>query len=258
MIHMGQRMSTPSDRVVGRIDPKLLEILLCPLTKGPIEYDSERQELISRAAGLAYPIRDGIPLMLPAEARMLSLKDISTGSSLGAGQVDLAISGLIIPERKVLSGVLISSTSVVWIELITRLQADWSLAYKIPPQKWEEIIAGAFERAGFDEVILTPRSGDHGRDVIAIRHGVGCIKIIDSVKAYQPGRLVRYDDVRALLGVLSGEPDASKGIITTTSSFPPRIMEDPFIAPFLPTRLELMDGNALRKWLRELLKRNPK
>ncbi len=54
------------------IDPKLLEILVCPVTKGPLEYDRARQELISRKAGLAYPIRDGIPIMLPDEARALT------------------------------------------------------------------------------------------------------------------------------------------------------------------------------------------
>jgi uncharacterized protein YbaR (Trm112 family) len=55
-----------------RIDPKLLEILVCPLTKGPLEYDAARQELISRQARLIYPIRDGIPIMLPEEARPLT------------------------------------------------------------------------------------------------------------------------------------------------------------------------------------------
>lgn len=54
------------------IDPRLLEILVCPVTKGKLEYDRERGELISRAAGLAYPIRDGIPIMLPEEARPLN------------------------------------------------------------------------------------------------------------------------------------------------------------------------------------------
>ena len=54
-----------------RIDPKLLEILVCPLTKTTLEYDAERQELVSRAAKLAYPIRDGIPIMLPEEARKI-------------------------------------------------------------------------------------------------------------------------------------------------------------------------------------------
>ena len=54
-----------------RIDSKLLEILVCPVTKSSLDYDHEAQELISRAAGLAYPIRDGIPIMLPEEARKL-------------------------------------------------------------------------------------------------------------------------------------------------------------------------------------------
>jgi uncharacterized protein YbaR (Trm112 family) len=58
-------------RAAGAIDPKLLEILVCPLTKTTLEYDAARQELISRAARLAYPIRDGIPIMLPDEARPL-------------------------------------------------------------------------------------------------------------------------------------------------------------------------------------------
>ena len=53
------------------IDPKLLEILVCPLTKGPLRYDRAKQELISDQAGLAYPIRDGIPIMLVDEARPL-------------------------------------------------------------------------------------------------------------------------------------------------------------------------------------------
>jgi uncharacterized protein len=53
------------------IDPKLLEILVCPLTKGPLRYDRARQELVSEKARLAYPIRDGIPIMLVDEARAL-------------------------------------------------------------------------------------------------------------------------------------------------------------------------------------------
>ncbi len=55
----------------SRIDPRLLEILVCPRTKATLEYDAKNQELISRAAKLAYPIRDGIPIMLPEEARQL-------------------------------------------------------------------------------------------------------------------------------------------------------------------------------------------
>ena len=58
------------DETTG-VDPKLLEILVCPLTKGPLRYDAAAQELISERAGLAYPIRDGIPIMLPDEARAI-------------------------------------------------------------------------------------------------------------------------------------------------------------------------------------------
>ena len=55
----------------GAVDPRLLEILVCPVTKGPLRYDRERGELVSEGAGLAYPVRDGIPIMLPDEARHL-------------------------------------------------------------------------------------------------------------------------------------------------------------------------------------------
>ena len=65
-------MNVTTERPENSVDPKLLEILVCPLTKGPLEFDSARQELISRSAKLAYPIRDGIPVMLESEARTLT------------------------------------------------------------------------------------------------------------------------------------------------------------------------------------------
>jgi uncharacterized protein YbaR (Trm112 family) len=64
-------MTTAPDRPANTVDPKLLEILVCPITKGMLEYDAAKQELISRKAKLAYPIRDGIPIMLPEEARKI-------------------------------------------------------------------------------------------------------------------------------------------------------------------------------------------
>ena len=64
-------MNSLPDRPEGTVDSKLLEILVCPVTKGPLEFDATRQELISRSAKLAYPIRDGIPIMLPEEARKI-------------------------------------------------------------------------------------------------------------------------------------------------------------------------------------------
>ncbi|QMV73562.1 Trm112 family protein [Comamonas piscis] len=63
------------------MDPKLLELLVCPVTKGPLRYDRERQELVSRSARLAYPVRDGMPIMLEGEARTLSDEEIEALSA---------------------------------------------------------------------------------------------------------------------------------------------------------------------------------
>jgi uncharacterized protein YbaR (Trm112 family) len=60
-----------ADMAAPEADPRLLEVLVCPVTRGPLEYDRAKGELISRAAKLAYPIRDGVPIMLPEEAREL-------------------------------------------------------------------------------------------------------------------------------------------------------------------------------------------
>ena len=63
---------TPSPIPAREVDPSLLEILVCPVTRGPLHYDRDAQELISKSARLAYPIRDGVPIMLESEARELS------------------------------------------------------------------------------------------------------------------------------------------------------------------------------------------
>jgi uncharacterized protein YbaR (Trm112 family) len=66
---------TPDTAEIPDVDPRLLEVLVCPVTRGPLEYDRVRGELVSRAAGLAYPIREGVPIMLPDEARPLDPAD---------------------------------------------------------------------------------------------------------------------------------------------------------------------------------------
>lgn len=193
-----------------------------------------------------------------ASERVVSPTEIADFINRIAGTAaapSLAISSVIIPESKTTEGVLIRSTTVLWTEIVQKLGQNWEKAFEIDSTTWEEIIAGAFTKEGYDEVTLTPRTGDHGRDVIAIRKGVGSIKVIGSVKAYHPGLIVSYDHVRSLLGVMMGERDTSKGIITTTSDFPPKIMEDPFIAPFVPYRLELINGEKLQKWLKELVEK---
>jgi uncharacterized protein YbaR (Trm112 family) len=67
--------SAMADASKANVDPKLLELLACPLTKGPLSWDAERGELVSKRGRLAYPVRDGIPIMLPSEARSLTAEE---------------------------------------------------------------------------------------------------------------------------------------------------------------------------------------
>jgi restriction system protein len=167
----------------------------------------------------------------------------------------LILSALIVPEAKVADGLSIQTITVSWQAIVKYLEKNWDHAHEIPPEKWEEIIAGAFKKEGYEEVILTPRSDDGGRDVIAIRKGIGTVKILGSVKAYGPGKLVRHTDVRDLVGVLGMEPDSSKAIITTTSDFAPKIYTNPRYKALMPTRLELVNGKQLQEWLSTLAKK---
>jgi len=73
---MADDLALPEDRRRGRLDPRLLELLVCPLTRTTLQYGADKQELISRAARLAYPIRDGIPVMLDEEARAMSAEEV--------------------------------------------------------------------------------------------------------------------------------------------------------------------------------------
>lgn len=163
----------------------------------------------------------------------------------------LLVQTVIVPGDKTLEGQLVEAVACPWFDIIDLLSRDPSLVFKIEPRAWEEIVAGAYREAGFEEVTLTPRSGDFGRDVIAVKRGLGTVRVIDQVKAYGPGRLVTADDVRALLGVLHADK-ASKGFLTTTSDFAPRLRDDILLKPYMPAQLELINRNELLARLREL------
>ncbi len=149
-------------------------------------------------------------------------------------------------------GSLVRGVAIPWYDILSRLRRNPQEAHEIDPRMWEEIIAGAYHKAGFDEVILTPRSGDKGRDVIATKNGVGSIRIIDQVKAYKPGHIVTAEEVRALIGVMSMDLSASKAVMTTTSAFAPKLTDDQLIKPLIPHRLELKPRDILLPWLEEL------
>lgn len=167
---------------------------------------------------------------------------------------NLLLQAVISVGAKTTEGHLIEMVAPPWFEIIEALKKNPDMIYSIPPRTWEEIIAGAYKKAGFDEVTLTPQSGDYGRDVIAIKHGIGSVRVIDQVKAYKKNHLVTANDVRALVGVLQCD-SASKGFVTTTSDFAPRVATDPLIRPLIPSRLDLINGETLLLRLEELAKR---
>jgi restriction system protein len=159
---------------------------------------------------------------------------------------------IIIPDKDTADGQLIKSVSYPLLTVIQRIIDDPSLMYEIDPRKWEEIVAATYAESGlFDDVILTPRSGDRGRDVIAVKNGFGSVRLIESVKRYTPGNKTTAEEVQALLGVLLSDPQASKGILSTTWEFAPMIWQNPHIMQYVPHRLELVDGKALVERLKE-------
>jgi restriction system protein len=149
-------------------------------------------------------------------------------------------------------GHIIEAVAPAWAEIVRLVEQDPDTLFKVDHRKLEEMIAGWYMQYGFDEVTLTPPSGDFGRDVIAVKHGVLSVRVVDQVKAYKPKHLVTAEEVRALGFVLSADRNATKGLVTTTSDFAPRITEDPLIKPYLPHRIELVNGAELVKRLTEL------
>jgi len=165
----------------------------------------------------------------------------------------LLLQSVVEPAERTSEGQIIEAISIPWFMIAKLIEKHPAVIYEIEARKWEELIAGWYTAAGFDEVILTPRSNDLGRDVIAIKRGIVTVRVIDQVKAYKEGLVVPANDVRALLGVLQADHAATKGFVTTTSDFAPTIGEDPFIAPFLPFRLELINKDRLLDRIKQVV-----
>ena len=162
------------------------------------------------------------------------------------------LQAVVVPGEKTTEGQIIEAVAIPWFTIIDLIQRDPAVIYQLDWRKWEEMIAAAYKQQGFD-VVLTPRSNDRGRDIIASSKGIGCIRYFDQVKAFGPGHLVTADDVRAMIGVLDIEGNVSKGVITTTSDFAPGVTADPNIQRFMPYRLELKPREALLDWLRSIV-----
>jgi restriction system protein len=156
---------------------------------------------------------------------------------------------------KTSEGHLIRASALPWFEIVDYIDRNPEFLFQFAqnPRKFEEFIAASYERAGFDEVILTPQRGDGGRDVIATKKGWGSVRFLEQTKAYSPGHLVTHDDVRAMLGTLATDQRASKALITTTSAFQPGILKGGSeFERFIPHRLELKDGAQTREWVRQI------
>ncbi|MBI3468598.1 MAG: restriction endonuclease [Planctomycetes bacterium] len=185
-------------------------------------------------------------------------EDTEPGTGTGSLGEELASSPEVLLQATIVNlgdrtndGHLIIAVAIPWLAILREIERDPDFLFRFAtnPRKFEEFIAGAYHRAGWPQVELTPRSNDGGRDVIATKPGFGSIRFLDQVKAYSPGTLVTHNDVRAMLGVLQTDVNASKGLITTTSDFQPGILSSDEFKRFLPHRLELKNGRQLRGWL---------
>ncbi|SLN67009.1 Restriction endonuclease [Roseovarius albus] len=138
-----------------------------------------------------------------------------------------------------------------WQTIFEQLEQNPNLLYEFSKnhRKFEEFIAGAYENAGFDKVVLTPASGDLGRDVIAEKHGLVTIRVLDQCKAFSKGRLVSANDVRAMMGTFYREPRASRAVVSTTSDFAPGIWQE--WKDHIGNDLELRNGTNLIEWMKQ-------
>ncbi len=147
----------------------------------------------------------------------------------------------------------IQGPTATWFEICRQLKRDPEFRFEFTsaPTKFEEFLAGAYKLHGWDAVTLTPRSGDKGRDVIAITSKMSAMRVLDQAKAYSPANLVSANDVRAIFGVLRLDQGATKGIITTTSDFAPSVADD--FQKVIPYQLETKNGEQFLAWLRNIL-----
>ena len=198
------------------------------------------------------------PLNVEFTTQWVTAASVSTQVEFGWASVGippLAIQAVITRIEKTDEGHLIQTLEPAWSAILGALACDPNALNVLTSMQWEELVAASYDKAGFDEVTLTPRSGDRGRDVIAVKKGRYSIRILDQVKAFKAGHLVTANDVRALLGVLGSDRNATKGVVTTTSDFAPMLRVDPTIAPHVPYRLELINGRELSAGLLALGKK---
>jgi restriction system protein len=205
-----------------------------------------------------------LPLVVAADSiittdeAVIRPSGIDSAEAFGDGSVNplpeiVIASGFVVLGDKHAEGRLVLGVGTMWLDMISEAQRDPTALLKMSPREFEEFLAGLYERQGFwDEIILTPRSGDKGRDVIlsATKRGMGTIRLIDQAKRYAPRYRVTSEQVSSMAGILLRDQNVSKAIITTTSDFAPGASKD--WEKFIPERLELRNGPKLLEWMSEI------
>ena len=163
----------------------------------------------------------------------------------------LLLQSVVTPLAKTVDGQTIRIAMLPWQAILEEIEKNPAFLHNIDWRKLEELIAASYDAAGFEEVTLTPRSGDDGRDVIAVKRGLFTVRFFDQVKKFKPDHLVGPEDIREMIGTLAMDPNTSKGFVTTTSDFAPTIATNPKIQQFIPNRLELRNRERLTEWLHQ-------
>jgi restriction system protein len=153
--------------------------------------------------------------------------------------------GIVLSGDKTADGDLVKVIAPAFKKITELLQFDYTILHSMDPRTFEELIAAAYSRLGFEKVVLTPRSGDQGRDLIIESRKSGAVRLFVEAKRYSDGNLVPAKEVRSLLGTMLGEPETTKGILVTTSDFAPEVRTAPNIARHLGKRLRLLNGTQL-------------
>lgn len=155
--------------------------------------------------------------------------------------------------EKTEEGDVVKSVRQTWPEIVKQIQLrkEFLFEFTKSARAFEMFLAATYRKDGFDEVILTPRSNDRGRDVIASKTGA---RILDQAKAYNRKLLVTHEEVRAMAFVVLRDRLPSTGAITTTSDFAPTIETGDEFYGIVPDMVELRNGNRLRDWLTSIVK----
>lgn len=199
-----------------------------------------------------------LPLMEDMTIDILNILNLAPPFSSWKTGTELLLQTVVTVCEKTTDGNIIEAVALPWLAILAEIEKNPDFLHQFAKhsRKFEEFLAATYSRAGWPEVVLTPRTNDRGRDVIATKPGFGSIRILDQAKAFSPGRLVTHNDVRTMLGVLQTDLNTSKGIITTTSDFAPGVTKGDEFKKFMPHRLELKNGNQLREWLMHVKMKN--